>query len=250
MNWIRSSFKRQVLLILFISMSLLGFGSILKNYVDETQQLNIILESQVMQLNNRFALSISSKIFYNELYEISDAIFNLYEYNYKNTKDSGALFLIKDIAVVDMQEQIIGHSHPRDYFIGIKYHESFLTSNVENRDEYTIYWNNKHNNLYVKTPIYMYGDIIAYLYMNIDPIFLTSQKKQIFNQLFIFGALFLLFLIIVSFILAKLINKPMHELLENLKDIGSGNLNFSSAIQRKDEFSLLPQLYSVQTKEF
>ncbi|MDF1882993.1 hypothetical protein JHD49_03490 [Sulfurimonas sp. SAG-AH-194-C21] len=243
MNWILTSFKRQIVLILFICMFVLGFGSITKNYFDSKEQLNMILESQVMQLNNRFALSISSKIFYNELYEISDAIFSLYEYNHKSAQDSGALFLIKDIAVVDTKQKIIGHSHPREYFIGSTYIEEFVGIEGSTQEYYNIDWNKEHTNLYIKTPLYSGSkDIIAYLYMNIDPLFLSTKEKEIFNQLFIFGAVFILLIVFVSLLLARLIDKPIDEIIEGLEDIGSGNLKFTYSVQRKDEFYTLAKV--------
>ncbi|MDF1876219.1 hypothetical protein JHD47_00125 [Sulfurimonas sp. SAG-AH-194-L11] len=241
MQWIQRSFKHQIVLILFICMSLFGFGLIIKNYIDDKKQLNNILESQVMQLNNRFALSIAPKIFYNELYEISDAIFNLYEYNHKSAKDSGGLFLIKNIAVVSLDKKIIGHSHPREYFINTTYTEEFINDIQTNRESYSIEWNDTHTNLYIKTPIYASGNIAAYLYMNIDPLFLKTKEKEIFNHLFIFTSLFILLLILVSLLLSRLIDKPMKELLEGLQDLGSGKLTFEYAMKRHDEFFTLAQ---------
>ena len=239
MLWIQRSFKRQIIFILFVSVSLFGFGAIVKNYIDEKKQLNLVLESQVAQLNHRFALSLSSNVFYKDFYEISDDIFNLYEYNHKTAKKSGSLFSIKDIAVVNTNQKIIGHSDPKRHAINSSYVASAKKTLTGTKDKYSLVWNSDYTNLYIRTPIYASQALIAYIYMNIDPIYLKQKEKMIFKNLIIFGLIFALVLVFISTILARLIDKPMQEILGSLDDLGSGGLYLPLAMKRKDEFYTL-----------
>ena len=248
MHWIKNSFKHQVLIILSVGISLFTFSFMLYNYTKEKKQLNNILESQVLQLNHRFALSLANNVFYNELYDISDAIFNLYEYNHKTAKKSGALFTIKEIAVVNKEQKIIGHSHPRDYSIGAVYNINKSLDSKKNDDGYTIVWSQDYKNLYIKTPIYFSQELIAYLYMNIDPLFLMQKEQEVFNQLMVFLLVFILALIVFSYVLASLIDKPMNEILQGLDDLGSGNVTFPLAMRREDEFFTLAKALTYADK--
>jgi len=238
LKWILKSFKRQILVMLTSIILLITIVSGTKLYINEKEQLQNILKVQVMNLTHMFSISISKKVFYNKFFEISSDIIYFYEYNNNLSSTLGSLFQIKNIAVVNKENRILGHSNPLNNPIDTEYKDIFYKDRVSNNK---LKWNKKNDFLYIKVPIYLSTEVIGYTYLDIDTKFLHNNVHLLLENIFLIVFVLIVVLILFVLIFVNLIERPLYEMKNKLDSIGDGNINFPLTLKREDEFFLLAQ---------
>lgn len=238
-SWISKSFKRQVILILLGFVLLSSAIVIYDFYVSEKNKLNKVLVSQVLQLSHSLSLSVSSDVFYNNYYELSNDIFDVFEYNNTLSLVSGSLFNIANIAIVDKEDKIVGHSAPLNYPIGVKYTRIYETDKKKVLGDVEFVWNEERDYLFVRAPVKYNSSTIGYIHLDINPDFLSRSEAELINKILIL----MLYIIFVMFSFAwffgNWVDKPLVDLIDKVEILGSGNIRFNSLIKRKDEFNVL-----------
>lgn len=237
-RWIASSFKRQIVFLLFSIILTIGLLVISKIYTDQKTQLETILEQQVAQMARGFSLVVSSDVFYNNYLAVSDDIFDLYQHNQKLANVHGSLFKIVNVAVIDNDNKIVGHSTPSLNPIGTLFDIPTFSSDGEKTGKIVLFWEIETEFLLVTMPILKDSNIIGKVYLTVNPFFLKQSEDKLLNNIIFVVCFFIFILFLTSIVFSRWIDKPFEEIIRqlNFANLGQGKLEFPLVIGRKDEF--------------
>ena len=238
-SWLLSSFRRQVTLFVFLFVFLTGTVSIYEFYSSEKKQLNGILISQVTQLAQSVSRSTSTDVFYKKYYDLSSTLINVIDNNKIAIKSAGSLFKIISIAIVDKENKIVGHSNPLKYPIGVKYTRIYEENKKEELNGVSFLWGDKKGFLSINKDITYGREVVGYVYIDIDPVFLSLSENTLKRNILVLMVLFFLAILFFSYSFGNWVDKPLLELIENIKNLGDGKVDFTFLKNRRDEFNAL-----------
>ena len=238
--WIERSFKRQIVFTLFSLIFLTSILAFAKLYYTGKKELGHILESQAHQMLDRLAIAIESDVRYNNYFELSDTITNIYQNNNKLASTKGYLFKIIDISVLDLNNRVLAHSDPKNHPLLLldkdaEEHERLYEQN----SAIQVVWNQDHTELHVMSPIAFGLDTIGTVYMHVSATSLIKAEKALLQYLFTIVLILVCLLFIFVLLFGRWIEKPLHDVIEELDELGTGKVRLPSLSARKDEFSIL-----------
>ncbi len=241
-QFIKSSFKWKIIILLLSVSLFISIPLLIKYYSDEQKQLNNVLDLQIQQLVQRFALTINDDVRYNNYINLSDDVMDLYNYNNSLKFEEGNLYNITAIAITDIKGNILAHSEPDKYplltpYASISHENEKLFSSKMNKT--IISRAPGSDEITVKVPVVFESEIIGFIVMDIDAFVLSKRQELLVKNLFImlFFVFTLIFLIVVT--LGTWIEKPLSEIMKEIHNLGDGLISFPALRQREDEFFIL-----------
>ena len=241
--WIRCSFKRQIIVVLFSLIFLVSFFSLLQLYYDKKQILNHMLESQALQLIDSLAINIEDDVRYSNYYELSNTLIRMYDNNRRSALDTHELFQIIDISVVDLDNKTLAHTHPKEHPLQLTDTSTKKLSKLFSKEDNKIQmvWNKEHTQLYLRSSVLYGKDPIATMYMRLHATSLLYSEKVLQRDFVILIFILSVLLYIFVFFFSKWIEKPLHEIIKQIDNLGEGKITLESLTKREDEFAVLAQ---------
>ena len=195
-----------------------------------------MLQIQITQLIDRFSQYVTTNVFYNKYFELSSNILDIYDYDHSISRKDDSLYKILEIAIVNNKYFTLAHSHPDEHQILTHFKHPLFKNHNEIKEQV---WHIEDHILYLKKAVVYDGDIIGFVFINIDTSPLNKELNDLLTNFLILSILLLPFVLLSTTLFAKWLEKPLLEIIVDLKNLGKGNLQFPLASKRKDEFSIL-----------
>jgi len=236
-SWIKRSFIRQIIFVLFSIMSLVSVLSMVMFYYDEKNELEHIVETQSLKLIDGIVISIHNDVRYNNYYKIYTHISNIYNNNNNLSSTKGDLFKILDITIVDLDNKVISHTNPKEYPIQLKYKNiNKMELLFKNKEGTQFVWNDTHTKLHLKSNILFASEVIGTVYINANATSLIKKETILLRNILYLLFILIILLFILVFLFGKWIERPLHNIIKELDKLGDGIITFPLLLNRKDEF--------------
>ena len=229
-KWLLQSFFRQVSLILvaFSVLSISGYAY--RNYNDLKNQWRSAINVQILHLTGLSALMVADDLRYEKYFDLWEKLRKVQ--NQAAEEEKGALFLIKDIVVLDNSGNVVGSSDPARHPLLRRYDGQIPKSSEEMR----IAGDGR-----VKTvaPILFGGERIGSLVMAFDIAPFGRFLRQHLRDFAVYLMLMTLATVLFGLALARWITRPLGSVRSVLPMLGSGQVAMPSLSLRQDEYGLL-----------
>lgn len=103
--------------------------------------------------------------------------------------------------------------------------------------------------LYVGVPIYKEGSAVGAILISCSPKSIFLQVKQISSNFYTLSFVAITITLIVSFIFADILSRPIVELTQVVKKVGDGYKNQMANIESRDELGNLAEAFNTMMKE-
>jgi len=241
-NWFSRSLSRQVsgLIVLLLTISLSTCA--IYFYQIESNALRKSTKQMARQLISSLNTSNAKYLHYNDHFAAWIEIKNQLKNNKKQIDNDG-LFKIKELAVLDINNNIFAHSTPLNFPLGKKY-----TGEVpENKDQafssndIIFVWlddnDSKAVRIYAKTVFQ--NRAVGTLILQLDLALLSVQQHELIYKFTEYILIVLLIAIGIGMFFGHWISIPASIMEASLNKIGSGKIQLTELHKRKDEYNKL-----------
>lgn len=235
--WIRKSFTRQFTLMLLVSSCAVTSVYAYIDYKKEIAQFQSLMEGQAEYLTRTLTLVIANDVRYRKHYEMWNRLNDIYDYQVKAVS-GGALFGIRDIAVVDLQGQVMAHTHPREYPLSRLYkHPNYpdIGKEAMSASAPVKRASVQKNMLVLAMPVRFGGEVLGAVVVDFDTSALSVIQHRLFTTYLLYMLAMIVLVSIISIILARIMTKPVHDAVGSLSSLGDGQLELPSLLNRSDE---------------
>ncbi len=149
------------------------------DYKKEIAQFQSLMEGQAEYLTRTLTLVIADDVRYRKHYEMWNRLNDIYDYQVEAVS-GGALFGIRDIAVVDLQGEVMAHTHPREYPLSRLYeHPNYPDIGKEAMSASAPVKRASENMLVLAMPVKFGGEVLGAVVVDFD----TSALSVIQHRL-------------------------------------------------------------------
>ncbi len=229
-KWLLQSFFRQVSLILvaFSVLSISGYAY--QNYVDLKHQWRSAINIQILHLTGFAALMAANDLRYEKYFDLWEKLRKVQ--NQAAEEEKGALFLIKDIVVLDNSGNVVGSSDPVRHPLLRRYDGQIPQSSGEMQIAGS-------GRVKTAAPIIFGGERIGSLVMAFDIAPFGRFLRQHLRDFAVYLILMTLATLLFGLALARWITRPLGSVRSVLPMLGSGQAAIPSLSLRQDEYGLL-----------
>lgn len=244
-KWLRKSFARQVSLLLLASVALLVSAYAYLDYQETREQWRHIAQTQAREVTQFIALTIADDVRYGRHFEIWNKLKGLQEGHNQPTSD-GILYRLREIAVLDSADNVIGHTDPIKHPLKRPYDGPLLQgrTNGATHDDVRLIPIGRHKNhdppgFITQTAIRFGGEEIGILLVDFD----TSPLAELINQILhryltsLPGAMLGTLLFALGF--TRWVTRPLGQVTGVLTSLGAGNVKLPTLTSRQDEYQQL-----------
>ncbi len=234
-KWISSSFHRKIgtlLLVSGLSMTLVYTSF---NYHREKVDLHKLLQQQTQQLGKTLSLLISNDVRYNKYYPLWNNLNQIYKENSHEDNNSGRLFYIQEIVVIDNNNQILSHTDPKNHPLLSEYHSHLDLKGFKSHQSTLL-----DSDVFIKSiPVLYSGEKLGSLIISFDSAPLITYLKRLFSESIILTIAIFLSIIIITAIMVRLVDTPLRKITRQLANLGKNKVELTSLTQKQDEFGQL-----------
>lgn len=234
-NWILSSFHRKIALILLVTILPIVIAYTTYEYQSNKIEIQSNLKQQSNQLISTLSILIREDIRYNKPYQLWENINHIFLQNKKILDESRSLFYIKEIAVINNKQEVLGHTDPKNHALLSKYHSHLVLNSAS---EHASFFGD--NDVYTETVPILYGaEKIGSLIISFDHEPARIQLSKAFLKYVYTILLVVVTIVFLVFTIAHFIHRPLLLITEQIRNIGDNNINLLQLTSRKDEFGRL-----------
>ena len=236
-SWIRKSFSRQLTLTLLLSSCVVISVYAFMDYKKEISQFQSVMEGQAEYLARTLALVVVDDVRYRKHFPMWNRLNEIYDYHARSAA-TGALFGIRDIAVVDVDGMVMAHTHPRKYPLSRPYrHPAYpgIVAEAMGEAGYGKRLSLEDNTLVVAMPVMFGGETLGVVVVDFDTSILVAHQKRLLRTYLLYLLAIIVLVSILSLIVARVMTKPVQDAVGSLSALGEGRIELPSLLQRSDE---------------
>ena len=233
--WIKQSLTRQLTVLMVVMSCTVTSVYAYIDYKKEIDQLQKFLGAQAEYLARTLTLVIADDVRYRKHFEMWNRLKEVYNYN-AETSFSDTLFSIRSIAVVDLQGQVLAHTHPRSNPLARPY-KHWLYPDI-GRQAATASGRRldpQHNALVLFMPIQFGGESLGALIVDYDTSTLSVIQGRLVTTYLLYMLVLVALVLIVSLLISRVLAKPVQEAVGSLPALGEGSIALPSLLRRSDE---------------
>ena len=239
-NWIRKSFVIKISLVLI----LFGFSIVLImsviDYRREQGELKQVVKNQIDDFSTVMSLIVAEDVRYENYFSLWRSINEVHK-NYKLKEGKKVLFDVAEIAVIDLEGRVLGHSDPAEYSLLSEYISKNKTEALSGdladlKSVANAWFASDKMKLNLTSPIKLGGEHIGNLIVCFDRTPLQGIINSVFDG-FLYAQLYIIAIVVaLAFLFGRWVGRPIQQVVQESRFIGSGKLSLQSLLKRKDEF--------------
>ncbi len=237
LNWVRNSFARQAGAAMLVTGLLLNLVYSSINYRKESELLRISAEEQARQLSRVLALLIRDELRYERYYDLWEKIDGVL-HDPRAEVAEGRLFAIREIAVIDRQGLVAGHTDPRRHPLKTPY-EGVAGRLFEPRRGASFSWRRSPPTLCVRIPVHLGQEEIGTVLLDLDTTGLVQHQRRLVVRAVLFQIVILVVIVLLAIGFGRWLGRPLGQAVEVLERIGRGDVELPGLARRNDEFRRL-----------
>ncbi|HED15282.1 MAG TPA: sensor histidine kinase [Gammaproteobacteria bacterium] len=240
-SWIKKSYSRQLGALLLTTGLLISGAIAFFNFQAAVNLTRETMQESSEQLAKTLALVISDDVRYNKYFQLWDRLNQVYKSSRRSNLKPGSL-VIREIAVIDNHELILGHTEPGNNQLQLPYQHELIDSlnhDVGSISDAYSHWFNKNSTLVTVLPVYFSSERIGTLILDINTSRLDAIEQKLLRTFWFYLLAILVILFCVSYIFSKWITKPLNQSIRYLDTLGRGNIRLPELTLRNDEFRVL-----------
>ncbi len=237
------SYSRRVSLTLALSFAgILGVSNYLEYRQEKDALVTTVTDHAVVQLELTQPL-FAEKVHFARYFELWKEIRRLIGISRKHNTRS-TLLEIREIAVLDNEGRVLGHSAPEENAL-LKAYNGKISRSDTSPGGLGMRWNADKSRLAVTAELRWDNQPVGQLYIiySTANLKMRLQALQAWHLLLMGGAGALAF--VLSIIFTRWVTKPLNSMIPVLWEIGEGNLSLEEFHQRADEFGTLARALEV-----
>jgi PAS domain S-box-containing protein len=247
-KWFLKSISRQVSLLLVILLSTVLLLPAFYFYQSQKAAFETSTSQLATQLINSLRASTSKALLYNDHYVAWQLIKNQLKSNQQQI-DSGGLFKISEIAILNKDNLVFAHSAPstnplqKQYIGFIPDEQTFpaQTSGIYiSQDE-----NSPQSNMRLYANAIYQGNRSGLIILQLDLSILDKLNQQTVIDFFLYYIFITIIIILTGIAFGKWISDPLKLIQASLTEMGSGKLKIQKLHQRHDEYHKLARALEI-----